>query len=109
MNDRSKGRSGCYRVWIVGYRRWEPRSCRDVPPEAVVLEPAEPDTMSARQAAGYVEAFNRAVLGGGRRIWAVAVPVTVRYEGDARPGQPMPAPENGFSLPVSWRHPPGTR
>ncbi len=33
-----------------------------------------------------MEGFNRAVIGLDRRLWAVAVPVTVRYEGDVRPG-----------------------
>ncbi|HUT88356.1 MAG TPA: hypothetical protein VMY37_02570 [Thermoguttaceae bacterium] len=108
MNDRSKGRSCRYRVWIVAYRHWQPPSCSDVPPDAVALEPAEEGTLSAPEAARYVEAFNRAVLGGRRRIWAVAIPIGgVWYEGEPRPGQPMPDAGGGFSLPVSRRCPPG--
>ena len=42
--------------------------------------------MTARRARRYVEAFNRVALGGMQKVWAVAVPVTIRYEGDARPG-----------------------
>jgi len=47
--------------------------------------------MSASQAARYVEAFNRAAAARRRKVWAVAVPVTVRYEGDPRPGQRLDA------------------
>ena len=57
------------------------------PPAAVAMEPAEEGTMSQSQAAVYVEAFNRAALGRRRKIWAIALPVTLRYEGDPRPGQ----------------------
>ena len=108
MNDGSQGPSCRFRVWIVAYRHWQPPSCSDVPPDAVALEPAEEGTLSARQAARYVQAFNRAVLGGPRRIWAVAIRVVgVRYEGEPRPGQPLPDAGGGFSLPVSRRSPPG--
>jgi hypothetical protein len=34
----------------------------------------------------FVEGFNHAMLGKNDPIWAVAVPVTVRYEGDAQAG-----------------------
>jgi hypothetical protein len=74
-------------VWIAAYDRWQPRGCGDVPPEAVALEAAEAGTMSAAEAAAYVEAFNRAVLGRSRRIWAVALPVSICYDGDPQPGQ----------------------
>jgi hypothetical protein len=107
MNDRRKVRFCGYRVWIVAYRHWHPQSCSDVPPDAVALEPAEEGIMSGRQAARYVEAFNRAVLGGRGGIWAVAIPVRVRYEGEPRPGQPLPDPGGGFSPAVSRRGPPG--
>jgi hypothetical protein len=76
-----------YRVWIAAYQQWQPANCQDVPPQAIALEPAEQGTMSARQARRYVAAFNRAALGQGRRLWAIALPVAVRYEGDPRPGQ----------------------
>ena len=48
-----------YRVWIAAVSDWQPQYCTDVPPTAVAIEPAEEGTMSARQAAGYIEAFNR--------------------------------------------------
>jgi hypothetical protein len=76
-----------YRVWIAAYRNWTPRSCCDVPSHGVALEPAEMDTMSASQAARYVEAFNRAALAQDRKIWAVAILITVRYDGEPRRGQ----------------------
>ena len=43
--------------------------------------------MTARKARRYVEAFNRSALGGVRKVWAVALPVRIRYEGDPRPGE----------------------
>ncbi len=55
--------------------------------------------MSAREAAHYTAAFNGAILAaqgtrpsrvrqkGPRKVWAVAVPVTLRYDGDLQPGQ----------------------
>ena len=85
--------STAYRVWIAAYRDWTPRSYGDVPPRATALEPAEQGTMSTRQAARYVEAFNRAALASGRPIWAVAVPVTIRWDGEPRPGQSLGQPK----------------
>jgi len=79
------------RVWIVSYKDWVPQSYSGVPPDAVASEPAEPGTMSAAQAARYVEAFNRTALARQRKLWAVALPVTLHYEGDPVPGQPLPA------------------
>ncbi len=76
-----------YRVWIVARGSWEPSQANDVPPAGVALEPAEEATMSAAEAACYVEAFNRAAQTRKRPLWAVALPVTVRYEGEPRPGE----------------------
>lgn len=76
-----------FRVWIARYDRWQPGDYREVPPAAVAVEPAEEDTMSGEEASTYVEAFNRAALAGARNLWAVALPVRVRYEGEPRPGQ----------------------
>ena len=39
----------------------------------------------------YVEAFNGAVLGGRRKVWAVALPVRIEYQGDPRPGEKIAA------------------
>jgi len=108
MNDRRQGRACRYRVWIVACRHGPPARCSDVPPDAIALEPAEEGTFSAAQAARYVAAFNRAVLGGHRRVWAVAVPVGgVWYEGEPRPGRPLAEVGGRGSRPVSRRCPPG--
>ena len=75
------------RVWIVRYEGAAPAAWHDVPAGAVAIEPAEGRAMTARRASRYVEAFNRAALRGTQKVWAVALPVTIRYEGDARPGE----------------------
>jgi hypothetical protein len=80
------------RVWIVQYEGAPPIAWHDIPVEAVAIEPAEGQTMSARQAARYVEAFNRAAVTGPQKVWAVALPVTIHYEGDAKPGERVPPP-----------------
>lgn len=87
MKDIDHAGEAQFRVWIAGYDGRQPEGYRDVPGHAVALEPAEEGVMSHSQAAAYVEAFNRVALGRGRRIWAVALPVTIRYEGDPRPGE----------------------
>jgi len=78
-------------VWIAGYANRQSQDTRQVPPEATALEPAEEETMSASEAARYVEVFNRVALTARGKIWAVALPVVVRYHGDPRPGQTLPA------------------
>jgi hypothetical protein len=75
-----------FRVWIVRYEGLPPVHWLDIPPGAIAVEPAEKRPMTARQARHYVEAFNRAARNGARKRWAVALPVTVRYEGDPHPG-----------------------
>jgi hypothetical protein len=89
--ERQAGKIGLrrYRVWIAAVSGWQPRKCLDVPPTAVAIEPAEEGTMSARRAAAYVRAFNRVHLGPHPKIWAIAVPVTIRYEGEPEPGERM--------------------
>lgn len=42
--------------------------------------------MSARQAVRFLEGFNRTMLAGLLPIRAVAVPLTIHYEGDLRVG-----------------------
>jgi hypothetical protein len=88
-----------YRVWIVRYRGRPPRGPAETPPRCWALEPAEDQAMSAREAADYTAAFNGAILAGQgarhgrvprrgpRKVWAVAVAVTLRYDGDLQPGQ----------------------
>ena len=88
--DRIAGRR--FRVWIVRYDDWQPEDLRCVPPCAVALEPAERGTMSARQAAAYAEAFNRAALTASRKLWAIVLPVELHYVGDPQPGQVLVSP-----------------
>ena len=79
-----------YRVWIARCEAWQPAHHHEVPPRAVAIRPAEPGTYSRRAAARYVEAFNRAALSRSRaRIWAVAIPVTIVYDGEPQPGEPI--------------------
>ena len=89
MNDRNRFAAQRFRVWITVYRDWQPGHDGDIPPQATALEPAERRPMTARQARRYVGAFNRAALAGGKKIWAVALPVTVSYGGDTQPGAPL--------------------
>jgi hypothetical protein len=88
---------GRFRVWIARYVDWLPGSGDEVPPAAVAVEPAEQGTMSGEEAATYVEAFNAAALDRPGNLWAVALPVEVRYEGEPRPGQEIEIPR-----PRSW-------
>jgi hypothetical protein len=87
MKDTSHPRGERFRVWIARYDHWQPGGYGEVPPAAIAVEPAEQATMSGDEASTYVEAFNRAALGRPAKLWAVAVPVSVRYEGEPQPGQ----------------------
>jgi hypothetical protein len=88
-----------YRVWITAYENWQPTQFDAFPPAATALEPAEEGTMSADQAAAYVTAFNRAASTARTAStakqtarWAVALPVTIQYQGDAQAGQVIQGP-----------------
>ncbi len=76
-----------FRVWITSSGDWQATDPHAIPPEATVIEPAEAGLFSAGRAARYVAAFNRTALARGLRVWAVAHPVVVRYEGDLAAGQ----------------------
>lgn len=76
-----------YRVWIVVTKDWRPEGWRDVPRCAKVVEAATAASLSAEDAALFVEGFNRQMLVEERGLWAVIVPVHLLYEGDLRPGQ----------------------
>jgi hypothetical protein len=90
-----------YRVWIARCESWQPAHNQDIPPRAVAIRPAEPGTYSRRAAARYVEAFNRAALSRGHaRVWAVAVPVTIVYEGDPRPGELLESRQSDQDAPA---------
>ena len=88
-----------FRVWIVRYDDWRPQSPQDTPPTAVAVEPAENGTMTCRHAQAYSETFNRAMLAAGRSLWALALPVAVRYQGEPQAGQVLQRAGDG--LPTS--------
>ena len=89
MRDSNSSKRRQYRVWLCAFTDWEPRDSEDLPPSATAVEPAENGTMSARQAARYTQAFNARMMAIGRRLWAVAIPVSVTYQGEPTPGQPL--------------------
>lgn len=75
---------GLYRVWLAEYEGRRPRRCCAVPRKARAVEPAEPHCVTAAAAREFVEGFNR--VRRSDRLWAVAVPVVVRIEGEPRRG-----------------------
>ena len=87
MDDSARNRHARYRLWITHKRGNASPPDADPPSSTVVLEPAERGTMSLRQAARYVAAFNQAAQSHGRPVRAIALPVALRYEGDPVPGQ----------------------
>ncbi len=78
-----------FRLWMATYSDWRPTHWNQSPPRATALELVEDALYSADEAALFLEGFNSSMLGDARPIWAVAVPITVCYEGDARPGRPI--------------------
>ena len=91
MRDSDSPRTPQYRVWLCAFADWEPHDANDVPPSATAVEPAENGTMPADQAARYVQSFNRKMMAVGRGVWAVAIPVSIRYQGEPNPGQRLAA------------------
>ncbi len=87
MTDRDVPERTEYRVWLCAFAQWKPDGPSDVPPSATAVQPAEDGTMSAQQAARYVESFNLKMLAQRQGFWAVAVPVSISYRGDPTPGQ----------------------
>ena len=75
-----------FRLWIATYEDWRPLRWNDAPPRATALELVEDAAYSADEAALFLEGFNSGMLEHDRPIWAVAVPIAIRYEGDAVPG-----------------------
>jgi hypothetical protein len=53
----------------------------------VAIEPAEAGTMSAKAATAYAAAFNREAMAHPGNLWAMVVPVAVRYEGEPQRGE----------------------
>jgi hypothetical protein len=75
-----------FRLWIATYADWRPGHWNDAPPRATALELVEDAAYTAEEAALFLQGFNTLMLEHDRPIWAVAVPVVVRYEGDAQVG-----------------------
>jgi hypothetical protein len=82
--------------WNDDLSDWHPSEWHQSPPRATALEPVDDALVSADEAALFIEGFNRAMLGDDRPIWAVAVPITLRYEGDAQAGMPV----QGFTFAI---------
>jgi hypothetical protein len=74
-------------VWIAQYQNWLPDRWDAVPPRFRVLEPAVAGCLSQEAAAHWLQGFNADMLAIGKNLWAVAVAVQLRYEGDLAPGQ----------------------
>ncbi len=87
MQGPVNGSPRLFRIWIAGCGDWQPTAWRDVPPRALALEPAEAAPLSAAQAQAFLEGFNGYMLDQSKRLWAVAVPVVLGYDGDARAGR----------------------
>lgn len=78
-----------FRLWIATYENWRPSRWNESPPAAVALEAVEDGLYSEAEAALFLEGFNSSMLEYDAPIWAVAVPVAVRFEGDAVCGRPV--------------------
>ena len=87
MRNLGTGQRQGFRVWIAQYQNWQPKHWSDVPPEATAIKPIDGECISAEGAADLLEGFNRVMLEKPRRVWAVAVPVVVRYDHDLEPGE----------------------
>jgi hypothetical protein len=84
--DRLASGQPLFRLWIASYADWRPARWNEAPPRATALEPVADAAYSASEAALFLEGFNSAMLTSERPLWAVAVPVVLRYEGDPSPG-----------------------
>jgi hypothetical protein len=89
MEETPSGSPRLFRLWITTYVDWRPAHWNETPPRATAIEPVEEALYSAQEAALFLEGFNSAMIGQEKPIWAVAVPITIRYEGDAQPGMPV--------------------
>lgn len=84
--DRPTSGQPLFRLWLISCVDWRPQRWNEAPPQATALEPVAEGACSAAEAATFLEGFNTAMLSCDRGLWAVAVPVVLRYEGDARAG-----------------------
>ncbi len=83
----SKPSGALFRLWIASYEDWRPDGWRETPPSAVALMPAESGCYSAEEAAAYLEGFNARAARESRGLWAIAVPIVLRYDGEPRSGE----------------------
>jgi hypothetical protein len=86
MESVRRGGAQMFRLWITTYAGRRPSQWNQAPPRATALEVVEDTLYSAEEAALFLQGFNRVMLDYDQPIWAVAVPITVRYEGDAQAG-----------------------
>jgi hypothetical protein len=83
----SPAEGGLFRLWIATYADdWHPGRWNDTPPLATAVELVADTTYSAAEARLFVEGFNSQIRSSSKPLWVVAVPVALRYEGDASPG-----------------------
>lgn len=81
-----------YRAWLVACPAdWQPERWDECPPTCIALEPAEMGYLLADEVNVFVRSFNTAMLRHPKRIWAVAVPVTLQFVGDLVMGQQLDA------------------
>jgi hypothetical protein len=80
---------GLFRVWLAQYEGPRPRRWSEVPRRAQAVEPADDRCVTEAAAREFVEGFNR--VRRRDRLWAVAVPVVVRIDGEPRPGASLRA------------------
>ena len=89
MDRVGSGGGQLFRLWIATYENWRPSRWNESPPAAVALEPVDEGLYSEAETALFLEGFNSSMLEYDKPIWAVAVPVAVRFEGDAVCGRPV--------------------
>jgi hypothetical protein len=77
---------GLFRLWIATYADWHPGRWNDPPPQATAVELVADTTYSAAEARRFLEGFNSQIVSTEQPLWVVAIPVALRYEGDAVPG-----------------------
>ncbi len=87
MQDLYEDGQPLVRVWIAEYQDWDPTDWTDMPRKAMAVQAASSTCVSVPDAAMFVEAFNREMLRRRTPFWAIAVPITIRFEQDLTPGE----------------------
>ncbi len=101
MHNTGRGSRAMFRIWVVRYARWRPGAWSDLPPRSLAVAPAESSPLPVEEALPFLEGFNRTMLTRRDRLWAVAVPITIRYQGDLRVGQRVSASVHKLFRPVA--------